>query len=49
MNKIKLLGILALSSVVLGACSLLPNHSKGLLKQLSKLKLLVRQKQLKRR
>lgn len=29
MNKIKLLGILALSSVVLGACSLLPNHSKG--------------------
>ena len=29
MNKIKLLGVLALSSVVLGACSLLPNHSKG--------------------
>ena len=29
MNKIKLLGVLALSSVVLGACSLLPSHSKG--------------------
>lgn len=29
MNKIKLLGVLALLSVVLGACSLLPNHSKG--------------------
>lgn len=29
MNKIKLLGVLALSSVILGACSLLPSHSKG--------------------
>ena len=29
MNKIKLLGVLAVSSVVLGACSLLPNQSKG--------------------
>ena len=29
MNKIKLLGVLAVSSVILGACSLLPNQSKG--------------------
>lgn len=29
MNRIKLLSVLALSTVVLGACSLLPNHSKG--------------------
>lgn len=29
MNKIKLLSVLALSTVVLGACSLLPNHSHG--------------------
>lgn len=29
MNKIKLLSVLALSTVVLGACSLLPNQSKS--------------------